>query len=157
MGGFSESQTQRFQLFPVLMVSPGSVPAPCISTDPRDAPCQGGCGQDCRAGRNTEQGELQRGWRSPKMREEDQCVGSMGMKTGSEGCCMCRPLYEAKEMRRAIWDPTYSSFVKSLQASSHWPSQSIPCIPKKTPTRKYGQPHSAACKGDNCKQQTLKI
>lgn len=34
------------------------------------------------------------------MREEGQCVESMGLKTGSEGSYM----YEAKEMERVILD-----------------------------------------------------
>lgn len=106
VGGFSESQTQRLKLFPALMVSTGSVimSVPRISIDPSDAPCQGDCGQDCRAGRSTEQGELQRGWKSPKMREEGQCVGNMGLKTGSEGSCVYRLLSEMREIRRAILD-----------------------------------------------------
>lgn len=99
VGGFSESQTQ----IAIVSCDDGQLwvcVSPMYTHRLQDAACQGGCGQDCRAGRNTEQGELQRGWRSPKMREEGQCVESMGLKTGSEGSYM----YEAKEMERIILD-----------------------------------------------------
>lgn len=77
------------------------------------------------------------------MREEGQCIGSMGLKTGSEGSCMCRSLYEAKEMEREILEPTFSSPVSPSKASRHHPTgpaSQYPAPPKRPPQENTDSP-----------------